>query len=124
MPSTLIVVIGTGMAGLTAAGALASCFMFFGHRTIGFELEIGRQHQPPIADVLVSVREAAAMRALAHDSLALAARFTSPATIVHVIDKSSSMIASGYVDAARCNVRRTIQPASSASTRPPRSSCR
>ena len=48
------------------------------------------------------------MRALAHETLALAARFISPATIVHVIDKSSSMIASGYVDAARSNVRRVV----------------
>ena len=84
-------------------------YMFFGHRIFGFELEIGQDFQPPIADALVSVQEAAAaMRALAHETLGLAARFISPATIVHVIDKSSSMIASGYVDATRSNARRMI----------------
>jgi hypothetical protein len=84
-------------------------YMFFGHRIFGFELEIGKSHQPPIATARVSVQEAAgAMRALAHETLGLAARFISPATTVHVIDKSSSMIASGYVDVTRSNVRRMI----------------
>jgi hypothetical protein len=84
-------------------------YVFFGHRIFGFELEIGREHQPPIAEALVSVQEAAAaMRALAHETLVLAARFISPAATVHVIDKSSSMIASGYVDATRSNVRRMV----------------
>ncbi len=35
-------------------------FMFFGHRIFGFELEIGQDFQPPIANALVSVQEAAA----------------------------------------------------------------
>ena len=84
-------------------------YVFFGHRIFGFELEIGKTYQPPIADALVSAREAAgAMRALAHETLDLAARFISPATIVHVIDKSSSIIASGYVDAIRNNARRMV----------------
>ncbi|WP_439407368.1 M14 family zinc carboxypeptidase [Bradyrhizobium sp. DASA03076] len=84
-------------------------YAFFGHRIFGFELEIGRAFQPPIADARLSVQEAAAaMRSLAHETLALAARFVSPATVVHVIDKSSSMIASGYVDATRSNVRRIV----------------
>jgi hypothetical protein len=84
-------------------------YMFFGHRIFGFELEIGQCHQPPIAVARVSAQEAAgAMRALAREALGLAARFISPATILHVIDKSSSMIASGYVDAARSNLRRMI----------------
>jgi hypothetical protein len=83
--------------------------MFFGHRIFGFELEIGQDFQPPIADALVSVQEAAAaMRALAHETLGLAARFITPATIVQVIDKSGSMIASGYVDATRINARRIV----------------
>jgi Zinc carboxypeptidase len=55
-------------------------YVFFGHRIFGFELEIGLHHQPPIADAFVSVQEAAgAMRALAHETLALAPRFISPA---------------------------------------------
>jgi hypothetical protein len=84
-------------------------YAFFGHRIFGFELEIGRAFQPPIADALVSVQEAAAaMRSLAHETLGLAARFVSPVTVVHVIDKSSSMIASGYVDATRSNLRRMV----------------
>jgi hypothetical protein len=84
-------------------------YMFFGHRIFGFELEIGKSFQPPIAVARVSVQEAAgAMRALAHETLGLAARLISPATIVHVIDKSSSMIASGYVDATRSNARRMV----------------
>jgi hypothetical protein len=84
-------------------------YMFFGHRIFGFELEIGQDFQPPIADALVSAQEAAAaMHALAHETLGLAARFITPATTVQVIDKSGSMVASGYVDATRSNARRMI----------------
>jgi hypothetical protein len=84
-------------------------YMFFGHRIFGFELEVGNSHQPPIADAQVSVQQAtAAMHALARETLNLAARFIAPATTVHVIDKSSSMIASGYIDATRSNTRRMV----------------
>lgn len=82
-------------------------FMFFGHRIFGFEVEIGEDFQPPIADALVSVQEAAAvMRKLADETLNLAARFITPVATVQVVDKSSSMIASGYVDATRANAAR------------------
>ena len=59
MPSTLIVVIGTGMAGLTAAGAppVASCSSAIAYSVLSSRL--AGSHQPPIADALVSVREAA-----------------------------------------------------------------
>jgi hypothetical protein len=84
-------------------------YIFFGHRIFGFELEIGQDFQPPIADALISVQEAAAaMRALAKEVLGLSARFITPGTIVQVIDKSGSMIASGYVDATRNNALRMI----------------
>ena len=48
------------------------------------------------------------MRALAHETLNLADRFVSPAIVVHIIDKSRSMMASGYVDAIRSNARRMV----------------
>src|SRR5262245_23092568 len=84
-------------------------YMFFGHRIFGFELEIGRTFRPPIADALVSVHEAvAAMRSLALQTLRLATRFVSPATVVTVIDKSSSKIACVYIHSARSNVLRLI----------------
>ena len=84
-------------------------YMYFGHRIFGFELEIGDDFQPPIADALVSVQEAAAvMRALAQEVLNLSARFITPASIVQVIDKSGSMIASGYVEATRGNAQRLV----------------
>jgi len=84
-------------------------YMYFGHRIFAFELEIGEDFQPPIADALVSVQEAAAaMRALADETLALSARFINPAAIVQVIDKSGSMIASGYVDSTRGNAERLV----------------
>jgi hypothetical protein len=84
-------------------------YMFFGHRIFGFELEIGEDFQPPIADALVSVLEAAAvMRSLAQETLNLSSRFINPATIVQVIDKSGSMVASGYVDSTLGNAQRFI----------------
>jgi hypothetical protein len=84
-------------------------FVFFGHRIFGFELEIGQDFQPPIADALVSVQEAAAvMRGLAKETLNLAARFITPVATVQVVDKSSSMIGFGYVDATRANAARLI----------------
>ncbi|MET0650805.1 MAG: M14 family zinc carboxypeptidase [Pyrinomonadaceae bacterium] len=84
-------------------------YLYFGHRIFAFELEIGEDFQPPIADALVSVQEAAgAMRALAQETLNLSARFITPASIVQVIDKSGSMITSGYVDATRGNAQRLI----------------
>jgi hypothetical protein len=84
-------------------------YMYFGHRIFAFEVEIGAAFQPPLADALVSVQEAgAAIRALARETRALAARFTTPASIVQVIDKSSSMVASGYVDATIGNAHRFI----------------
>jgi hypothetical protein len=80
-----------------------------GHRIFGFELEIGQDFQPPIADALISVQEATAvMRALAKETLNLAARFVTPAAIVQVIDKSASTIASDYVDSTRANAERLI----------------
>jgi hypothetical protein len=84
-------------------------FAFFGHRIFGFEVEIGQDFQPPIADALVSVQEAvAAMRSLAGETLNLAARFIAPVATVQVIDKSSSMIGFGYVDSTRVNAARLI----------------
>jgi len=84
-------------------------YMYFGHRIFAFELEIGAEFQPPIADALVSVQEAAAaMRALAKEALNLSARFIIPAAIVQVLDKSGSMISSGYVDSTRSNAQRLI----------------
>lgn len=84
-------------------------YMFFGHRVFGFELEIGQDFQPPIADALVSVQEAAAvMRELANETLNLATRFITPVATVQVIDKSSSMIGFGYVDATKSNASRLI----------------
>ncbi|HKR84729.1 MAG TPA: M14 family zinc carboxypeptidase [Terriglobales bacterium] len=82
-------------------------FVFFGHRIFGFELEIGQDFQPPIADALLSVQEAAAvMRRLAAETINLAARFITPVATVQVVDKSSSMIGFGYVDATRANAAR------------------
>ena len=84
-------------------------YVYLGHRIFAFEVEIGEDFQPPIADALVSVQEAAgAMRALAHETLGLSARFITPAAIVQVIDKSGSMIASGYADATRGNAERLV----------------
>ena len=84
-------------------------YMYFGHRIFGFEVEIGQDFQPPIAEGLVAVREAAgAMLALAQQTLNLSARFLSPVAIVQVIDKSGSMISSGYVDATRGNAERLV----------------
>lgn len=84
-------------------------FVFFGHRIFGFEVEIGQDFQPPIADALVSVQEAAAvMRKLAAETLNLAARFITPVATVQVVDKSSSMIGFGYVDASRANAARLM----------------
>jgi hypothetical protein len=84
-------------------------YLFFGHRIFAFELEIGQDFQPPIANALVSVQEAAAvMRKLATETRNLAARFITPVSIIQVVDKSGSMIASGYVDATRANAQRLI----------------
>lgn len=84
-------------------------YMFFGHRIFGFEVEIGQDFQPPIADALVSVQEAAAvMRKLGAETLNLAARFITPVATVQVIDKSSSMIGFGYVDSTRSNAERLL----------------
>jgi len=82
-------------------------FAFFGHRIFGFELEIGQDFQPPLADALVSVQEAAAvMRKLAAETMNLAARFITPVATVQLVDKSSSMVAFGYIDATRANAAR------------------
>jgi hypothetical protein len=84
-------------------------YLFFGHRVFAFEVEIGQDFQPPIADALVSVREAVAvMYKLAGETLNLATRFVTPVATVQVIDKSSSMIGSGYVDGTRSNAQRLI----------------
>lgn len=84
-------------------------YMYFGHRIFAFELEIGDDFQPPIADALVSVGEAAAvMRALAGETLNLGARFVTPAAIVQAVDCSGSMVASGYVESTRRNAQRLV----------------
>lgn len=84
-------------------------YMFFAHRIFGLELEIGQDFQPPIADALVSAREgAAAMRHLAGETLNMSARFVTPVAIAHVIDRSGSMVGSGYVEATRAHARRMI----------------
>jgi hypothetical protein len=84
-------------------------YMYFGHRIFAFELEIGEDFQPPIADALVSVQEAAAvMRAVATETLNLSARFITPTAVIQVVDKSGSMVSSGYVDATRWNAERIV----------------
>jgi hypothetical protein len=100
-------VYGTG----TTSNHAGTCdeYCFFGHRVYGFELEIGQDFQPPLADALVSVQEAAAaMRAAGAQTLSLGALFTSPTSLVQVIDKSGSMISFGYADAARANAARLV----------------
>lgn len=84
-------------------------YLFFGHRIFAFDLECSSWFQPPIAEGLVSAAEvAAAMRHLASATLDLAAEFTVPASVVQTLDRSGSMIASGYVDGTRANARRLV----------------
>jgi hypothetical protein len=84
-------------------------YLFLAHRIFGFTIECAQQFQPPIADALVAVQEvSAALRALAEQTLSLASQFTFPVNIIHVVDRSSSMIASGYVEPTKSNVRRMI----------------
>jgi hypothetical protein len=84
-------------------------YVYFGHRIFGFEIETAEDFQPPISNALISVQEtSAAVRALAKETLNLGSRFITPAKIASVIDKSGSMIYSGYVDATRSNAQRLI----------------
>jgi hypothetical protein len=84
-------------------------YLFFGHRIFAFDLECARDFQPPISDALTSVQEvAAAVRALGEKTLALAGQFTFPVDIAHLIDRSGSMIASGYIDATKANAKRMV----------------
>jgi hypothetical protein len=48
------------------------------------------------------------MRSLAKETLNLAARFIAPVSTVQVVDKSSSMIGFGYVEATRANAARLV----------------
>lgn len=84
-------------------------YLFLAHRIFGFTLECAQQFQPPIADALVAVAEvAAALRALAGQTLSLSTQFTFPVDVVHVVDRSGSMAAFGYLDPTKANVRRMI----------------
>ncbi len=84
-------------------------YLFLAHRIFGFTVECAQQFQPPIASALVTVQEvAAAMRALARETLELAGQFTFPVNIIHVLDRSGSMVSSGYVEPARSNGKRMV----------------
>lgn len=84
-------------------------YLFLAHRIFGFTVECALDFQPPLAQALVVVQEvAAAMRALAAQTLSLASQFTFPVNLVHVIDRSGSMTAFGYAEPTRSNARRVI----------------
>lgn len=84
-------------------------YLFLAHRIFGFTVECGQDFQPLIAEGLSVVQEvAAALRALARKTLQLATRFIFPVTIAHVIDRSGSMVASGYTEPALSNGCRMV----------------
>jgi predicted deacylase len=84
-------------------------FLFLAHRIFGFTVECGQDFQPAIDEGLVAVQEvAAALRALATETLSLASRFVFSTSIVHVVDRSGSMVASGYDQPALANARRLV----------------
>jgi len=84
-------------------------YLFLAHRIFGFTVECGQDFQPPIAEGVGVVQEvAAALRVLAQNTLQLATHFNFPVTIAHVIDRSGSMVASGYAEPALSNGRRMI----------------
>ncbi len=84
-------------------------YLFLAHRIFGFTLECAQDFQPAIATALVTVQEvAAALRAVAAQTRTLAAQFTFPVNLVHVLDRSGSMVASGYVEPTKNNARRMI----------------
>lgn len=83
-------------------------YLFLAHRIFGFTLECGLDFQPlPFSIAVTVVQEvSAALRALARETLTLAAQFTFPVAIAQAIDRSGSMVASGYVDATRQDAKR------------------
>ncbi len=84
-------------------------YLFFAHRIFGFDLECALSFQPSIASGITSAREvAAAMRALGAEALGFQATFSAPAAVVQVLDRSGSMVSSGYVDTTRANARRLV----------------
>lgn len=84
-------------------------YLFLAHRVFGFTMECGQDFQPPVAQALNVVQEvAAALRALGRETLGLHARFTTPVALAQAIDRSGSMVASGYVDATRFNAKRLV----------------
>jgi hypothetical protein len=84
-------------------------YLFLAHRIFGFTVECGQDFQPPIADGLKVVQEvAAALRALARETMQLATSFIFPVAVAHVIDRSGSMVASGYTEPALSNGRRMV----------------
>jgi hypothetical protein len=69
-------------------------YLFLAHRIFGFTMECAQEFQPPLADALVAIQEvAAALRALAAQTLTLAAQFTFPLELIQVVDRSGSMVA-------------------------------
>ena len=84
-------------------------YLFLAHRIFGFTIECAQDFQPPIATGLVAVQEVtAALRALATQTLSLASQFTFPVNLIHVLDRSGSMVGAGYVEPAKSNARRMI----------------
>lgn len=84
-------------------------YLFFAHRVFAFDFECALDFQPPIATALVAVQEVtAALRALALAAIDLAVATVVPARIVQAIDRTGSMVAFGYDEAARANARRFV----------------
>lgn len=84
-------------------------FMFFGHRVFGFDFECALDFQPPFAQAQAAIQEVTAgLRALATATIDLTTTTPAPARVVQCIDRSGSMVAFGYVTAARANARRFI----------------
>lgn len=84
-------------------------YLFLAHRVFGFTMECGLDFQPAVPAALAVVQEvAAALRALAAQTVVLQAKFTQPVAIAQAIDRSGSMVVSGYVATCRQNARRLV----------------
>jgi hypothetical protein len=84
-------------------------YMFFSRRIFAFDFECASSFQPPIATALNSVNEVtAALRALALKAVDLDLDSSLPVSIMQCIDRTSSMVAYNYSEAAKANAKRFV----------------
>jgi hypothetical protein len=84
-------------------------YLFFAHRVFGFNTECGTQFQPPWAQATPVIAEVTAgLRALAEATRTMTVTTPAPLHVVQCLDRTGSMVAFGYEDAARQNAKRFV----------------